>query len=133
MKLNEKQVAVLKAALVELDHAWRRGTANAGFQKRTMELLRGPSGPAPHESEAESLLRLLDRPGAEVHLQASPEPRADDTGEHQEMVADCEARESKLNDWERQFVDSVGRQLREGKTLTPKQAERLEEVWDRVT
>jgi hypothetical protein len=53
--------------------------------------------------------------------------------EEEQMVADCEARESKLTDWERQFVDSISRQLLDGKTLTRKQSERLEEIWDRVT
>ncbi len=27
--------------------------------------------------------------------------------EHEQMVADCEARESKLSDWVRTFVDSI--------------------------
>ncbi len=78
MKLNGKQTAVVKAALIELDRAWRCGTANAGFQKRTMELLRGPTGPWPHESEAAFLLELMDRPGAEVHLGGGmSQPEAD--------------------------------------------------------
>lgn len=56
-----------------------------------------------------------------------------DREEHIQMVADCEARESKLSDWERSFVDSIGRQLAEGRTLTDKQEERLETIWERVT
>lgn len=53
--------------------------------------------------------------------------------EHEQMVEDCENRESKLSDWERGFIDSIGKQLRNGRPLTPKQAERLDEVWERVT
>ncbi len=53
--------------------------------------------------------------------------------EHATMVADCEARESKLSDWERSFIDSIARQLAAGRALTDKQAERLDEIWDKVT
>lgn len=53
--------------------------------------------------------------------------------EHEQMVEDCEQRESRLTDWDRNFVDSIGKQLREGKSLTKKQAETLDEVWNRAT
>jgi hypothetical protein len=53
--------------------------------------------------------------------------------EHQQMVTDCENRESKLTDWERSFIDSIGKQLSEGRRLSDKQAERLEAIWERVT
>lgn len=53
--------------------------------------------------------------------------------EHQQMVQDCENRESKLTDWERSFIDSIGDQLSKGQRLSEKQAERLDEIWERVT
>lgn len=53
--------------------------------------------------------------------------------EHQQMVQDCENRESKLTDWERGFIDSIGTQLANGHTLSQKQAEQLDEIWERVT
>lgn len=53
--------------------------------------------------------------------------------EHQQMVLDCEKRESKLTDWERGFIDSLSRQLSEGHRLSEKQAERLDEIWERIT
>jgi hypothetical protein len=53
--------------------------------------------------------------------------------EHQQMVLDCENRESKLTDFERSFIDSIGRQLAAGRALTPKQVEVLERAWERVT
>ncbi len=54
--------------------------------------------------------------------------------EHEQMISDCEAREDRLNDWERGFLDSVSDWLgRGGKTLTDRQAEKLETIWDRVT
>lgn len=53
--------------------------------------------------------------------------------DHLQLVEDCEARESKLTDWERGFIDSVGRVLRNGGRLTDKQAETLNTIWDKVT
>lgn len=53
--------------------------------------------------------------------------------EHEQMVDDCEKREGRLSDWERGFVDSVGRQLAEGRSLTPKQVDALEQIWERAT
>jgi hypothetical protein len=53
--------------------------------------------------------------------------------EQQTMVQDCENRESKLTDWEREFVDSISRQLAQGRALSEKQADRLDAIWERVT
>jgi len=50
-----------------------------------------------------------------------------------QMLADIEARESKLSDWERQFVDSIGAMLGGGGSLTPKQDETLCSIWEKVT
>ncbi len=46
-----------------------------------------------------------------------------------QMIKDCEARESKLSDWEREFIDSIGGR----DSLTERQSSRLEAIWDRVT
>jgi hypothetical protein len=54
----------------------------------------------------------------------------DDT---QQLIDDCEARESRLDDWERGFLDSIKAQLAGGKALTERQAEKLGAIWDRVT
>jgi hypothetical protein len=53
--------------------------------------------------------------------------------EHIDMCNDCVDRESKLSDWERGFIDSILRQLLEGNTLSPKQEETLDRIWERVT
>lgn len=50
----------------------------------------------------------------------------------EQMVADCEAREGRLTEWEAGFIDSISRQIAD-RPLTEKQAERLEAIWDRVT
>ena len=49
------------------------------------------------------------------------------------MIDDCMNRESKLTDWETVFIHSVVDQLEDGDTLTPKQCDKLEAIWDRIT
>ena len=53
--------------------------------------------------------------------------------EQSRMVADCEQRESRLTDWEREFVQSLRERIDSGRGLTPKQSEVLDEIWDRAT
>ena len=53
--------------------------------------------------------------------------------EHLQMVADCEARESRLSDWERGFIDNIGDQLGRNARLTERQASTLEQIWEKVT
>jgi hypothetical protein len=51
------------------------------------------------------------------------------------MIEDCERRQEKLNDWEQQFIQSLGKQIGKGKSLTSKQLDKLEvipEMEDRV-
>lgn len=55
------------------------------------------------------------------------------TDEYERMLEDCQHREAKLTDWERDFVDSLDRRLAHGKTPTPKQCEVLDRIWERVT
>lgn len=53
--------------------------------------------------------------------------------EIEQMITDCERRESKLTDWERGFVDDMRARLERGQGLTKGQEEKLEQIWDRVT
>ena len=53
--------------------------------------------------------------------------------EHLQLIEDCEARESRLDNWSANFIDSVRRQMEGGRDLTSRQVEKLEEVWGRVT
>lgn len=53
--------------------------------------------------------------------------------EDEQMIADCEKRESKLTDWERTFIDSIRNQVDNGRGLTEKQQAKLDAIWDRVT
>lgn len=49
------------------------------------------------------------------------------------QIEDCEARESRLSDWDRTFLDSIKSQITKGKTLTFAQQSKLDEVWERAT
>lgn len=49
------------------------------------------------------------------------------------LLDDCEHREERLNDWERGFVDSLRRQIEQGRRPTPKQIETLDATWERAT
>jgi hypothetical protein len=49
------------------------------------------------------------------------------------MLEDCEKRESRLTDWERNFVYSLQRQLAEGRRPSAKQVETLDAIWEKAT
>lgn len=49
------------------------------------------------------------------------------------LIDDCEQREQQLTDWERQFLDSIRKQLEEGRRLTQKQTDRLDIIWEKAT
>jgi predicted small metal-binding protein len=55
------------------------------------------------------------------------------TSENLLMVEDCEARESRLTDWEREFIESIRRRLESGHGLTDKQQDTLDKIWNRAT
>ena len=56
-----------------------------------------------------------------------------DRAEQLQMIEDCELRESRLSDWESNFIDSIGRQLADGLALTLNQSNTLDEIWERAT
>ena len=54
--------------------------------------------------------------------------------EQEQMIEDCQQRESRLSDWERKFIDNIDQRLGVGgESLSEKQADKLESIWDRVT
>jgi len=53
--------------------------------------------------------------------------------EYLTLIDDCEARESRLSEWEQGFVQSIRERLEKGVPLTPKQTETLSNVWERAT
>ena len=56
-----------------------------------------------------------------------------DNDETMQLIEDCENRESRLRYWDRTFLDSIRRQLEDGRTLTTKQIDALSEIWERAT
>lgn len=50
-----------------------------------------------------------------------------------QMISDCEARESRLSEWERGFIDSISKQVEQGRSLTEKQKQRLVDIWEDAT
>ena len=55
------------------------------------------------------------------------------TDEYMTLIDDCEARESRLTDWERGFVESIKVRLENAYPLSAKQIETLSNVWERAT
>jgi hypothetical protein len=53
--------------------------------------------------------------------------------EYLTMIEDCEKRESRLTEWEVEFIGSIRSQLENDRPLTEKQTETLDRIWDRVT
>jgi hypothetical protein len=53
--------------------------------------------------------------------------------EYLTMLDDCEKREERLTDWERGFVDSLRRQIEDGRRPSAKQIEALDNCWERAT
>jgi dsDNA-binding SOS-regulon protein len=53
--------------------------------------------------------------------------------EYLTLIEDCEHRSERLSDWEAQFIDSLRRQLENGKTPSPKQVDVLDNIWEKVT
>lgn len=51
----------------------------------------------------------------------------------EQMLTDCENRESKLSEWERGFVDELSRRIGRGESITERQDEKLTQVWERIT
>ena len=49
------------------------------------------------------------------------------------LLDDCEKREERLTDWERGFVDSLRRQIEQGRRPSQKQIEALDTAWERAT
>ncbi len=56
-----------------------------------------------------------------------------DKDEAFEQIGDCENRSEKLSDWELEFIDSISHQLTRTGSLSEKQIEILDRIWNKVT
>lgn len=55
------------------------------------------------------------------------------TSEYLTLIEDCEARENRMTDWERGFIDSLKSQIVDGRRPTTRQIETLDNIWEKVT
>jgi hypothetical protein len=53
--------------------------------------------------------------------------------EYLQLIEDCEQRESRLTEWDAGFIDSLRSQIENGRAPSPKQIEKLDEIWERAT
>lgn len=49
------------------------------------------------------------------------------------MISDCENRDRRLTEWEREFLTSLRQRVASGRESTERQDEILNRIWDRVT
>ena len=56
-----------------------------------------------------------------------------DKDEAFEQIGDCENRSEKLSDWELEFLDSISHQLTRTGSLSEKQIEILDRIWNKGT
>ena len=49
------------------------------------------------------------------------------------MIEDCENRDTKMNDWQCGFIDSISIKMADGKGLTVNEINKLNETWEMVT
>jgi hypothetical protein len=54
------------------------------------------------------------------------------TDEILQMISDCENRESKMTEWECEFIQSISEQI-SVRALSKKQMDTLEKIWERVS
>lgn len=54
---------------------------------------------------------------------------ADNVEHHLEMAEELDAMERDVSSWEAEFLESILKQLREARPLTPKQEDKLEEMY----
>lgn len=53
--------------------------------------------------------------------------------ETDQLITDCENRDDKLLEWEQGFIQSVREQFDRRGSLSEKQHETLEKIWEKVT
>jgi hypothetical protein len=59
--------------------------------------------------------------------------KASDGTDIETLLSDIEKHSSQLSDWELQFIDDINHKLRHGYSLSPKQIEKIESIWENVT
>ena len=52
---------------------------------------------------------------------------------YRQQIKDCRKRERMLSAWDADFLDSIEDRLNGNNTLTVKQTEKLDEIWEKAT
>lgn len=58
------------------------------------------------------------------------ESTPEETGQ---MIKDCQKRESRMTEWECNFIESIDEQFSRNGSLSPKQLQILDNIWEKVT
>ena len=58
---------------------------------------------------------------------------ADWRDEYKTQIEDCLKRERMLSAWDADFLESISARLDDNRTLSPKQIEKLDEIWEKAT
>jgi len=66
-------------------------------------------------------------------VEGTPMASSEKDEEIAQMIEDCEKRQEKMSEWEQGFIDSIDKQLGDGRALSIKQLETLEAIWDKIT
>ena len=53
--------------------------------------------------------------------------------EYRQQIEDCRKRDKLLSAWDADFLDSIENRLNENHTLTAKQIDKLDEIWEKAT
>lgn len=86
------------------------------------------------------IVRVYDEPGGRIAMSTTDTAVLPTVGKVESwqdqamtLITDCEHRESKLNDWERIFLDTIKALVVNGVMLSKKQDQKLNELWERAT
>ena len=59
---------------------------------------------------------------------------ADDlSSEYVQQIEDCKKRGAKMTYWETNFIDSLSKQIADGKAPSQKRVDILDRIWEKVT
>ena len=50
-----------------------------------------------------------------------------------QQIEDCRRRDNMLSAWDADFLESIEQRINSNNTLTPKQIDKLDEIWEKAT
>ena len=52
---------------------------------------------------------------------------------YRQQIEDCRRRDNMLSAWDADFLESIEQRINSNNTLTPKQIDKLDEIWEKAT